>query len=279
MNKPAKFHLIVITPIFIILSHYLAIIPHEYAHSIMAWLLGYKAHPFDVNYGGTTWDNLLLLTRIDENVNYETIYAAGHGMHVALIAFAGSGIANLCLFIISLFLLKNHSVKERPYLYYLIFWFNLMNLGNLYDYVPIRTFSPLGDIAAIATGLNISPWWIYVVLGYPIAFLIWHFFTSTMIAAFVNWKINSTAMRAALMITCVFVLFGYYSGMVNLLISANIMQYGEISFFLSLTSCLLIPGIIIIAWPTRRWVNHQLVEIHNRIIRCKAANLKTQQPS
>lgn len=48
--------------------------PHEYAHSFMAWLLGYKSNPLAITYGGTSWQNLLGLIHIDENVNYPMIF-------------------------------------------------------------------------------------------------------------------------------------------------------------------------------------------------------------
>ena len=118
-----KIKLILLTPILILLSHYLAVFPHEYAHSFMAWLLGYKSNPLDLTYGGTSWLNLLLLSSIDENVNYHMIFSAGHEFHAALIAFAGSGIANGFMFILSLWLLAKKSVKQRPYLFYFLFWF------------------------------------------------------------------------------------------------------------------------------------------------------------
>ncbi len=93
-----------------------------------------------------SWKNILLLWDIDENVEYSRLFAQGHGTHAALIAFSGSGIGSVSLFVLGYFLLKNNSIKQLPYLYYFIFWFQLMNLGNFYDYVPIRTFSTHGDM-------------------------------------------------------------------------------------------------------------------------------------
>src|SRR5215469_13970317 len=123
MDRRHAIIFILITPVFILLSNYAAIFPHEYAHSIAAWLLGFKQHPFDINYGGTSWLNLLLLSNIDENVNYEMIYALGHGHAAALIAFAGPGIANGTKYLITLLLLNTRSVQRHLYLYYFIFWF------------------------------------------------------------------------------------------------------------------------------------------------------------
>lgn len=244
-----KFGFIVATPIFILLSHYLAVFPHEYAHSFMAWLLGDKSNPFALNYGGTSISNILLLLNIDQAVDNKTIYSLGHPYHVAIIAASGMAI-NMLFYIVSYLVLKAKKIASYPYCGYFLLYFNLMNLGNIYDYVPMRTFSTHGsmvDISDIEQGFNISPWLVYAIGGYLVAFLIWQFFTKTMISTYINLKINSTLSRAGLMIICVFILFGYFG-------LAGFINHGEISHFISATSFLAIPGMIIVLWPTRNWV-------------------------
>lgn len=243
--------LIILTPIFILLSHYCAVFPHEYAHSMAAWLLGFKEHPLDIIYGGTSWANILLLTNIDENVNYEAIYSQGKGLAAALIAFSGPGLANGTKYVITLFLLNVQEVKKHIYLYYFIFWLNFMNLANFYDYVPIRVFSDHDDMANITRGLNSSPWLLYIVLGYIVAFVIWYFYTRSLIKTFDILEIRSRFWQASLMIIMSCILFGYF-GM------AGFVGHGEISHFLSMTSVIIIPGVIIACWPTRNWVKQQV---------------------
>lgn len=204
--KPLRFALI--TPIFLLLSHYLAVFPHEYAHSFMAWILGVKANPLNLEYGGTSLYNILLLGHIDENVNYSIIFASGHPAYAAVIAFAGAGIANGSLFALSYYLLKKESVQRIPFLFYFLFLFNLMNLGNFYDYVPIRTFANFDDVHNFVMGFDISPWWVYVIGGYIVAFLIWQFFGKTMIAAYIHLRLTGTIQRACLMIICICILSG-----------------------------------------------------------------------
>ena len=123
-------------------------------------------------------------------------------------------------------------------------------ITNFYDYVPIRTFATHGDITNLVMGLGISPWYIYIVLGYVVAFVIWHFFTRTLIHAFMHLQLTTTALQASLMMVSVMLLFGYF-GM------AGFLDYGQISHFLSATSVILIPGIIVVCWPTRTWVKRQ----------------------
>lgn len=251
MKGSTKLALVLLTPIFIFLGHYIATFAHEYAHSLVAWMLGYKHNPWNINYGGSKWFNVLLLLNINENVDYNTIFSLGHGGHVALIAVAGPGVGNGVLYLISLLLLLDKSVHRHPVFFYFLYWINFTSLGALFAYIPIRTFSPQGDMAHISMGLNISPWYIYVVGGYLIAFLIWLFFTKTLVSAFNHLEIKSTFGKISLMMLSVIVFFGYY-GM------AGFLDNGELSHFLSATSFFLIPGLIIACWPTRAWVQIEL---------------------
>jgi len=250
-----KYKLILVTPIFILLAHYLAVFPHEYAHSFMAWFLGFKSNPFILNFGGTSWQNLLLLSHIDENVNYQLIFSSGHSADVSLIAFAGPGIANGSLFLISYFLMKNSKVRQKPFLFYFIFLSNVMNLGNFYDYVPIRTFASVDDVHNFVTGLNISPWFVFIFFGYIIAFLLWQFFSKTLVTAYINLNLTTNTAKASLMILCVFILFGFFGGFLYIYFIGQ-KVVGDISYFLSATSFLAMPGMIVALWPTRLKVTH-----------------------
>jgi hypothetical protein len=109
-------------------------------------------------------------------------------IHVALIAFAGPGIANGGMFLLSDWLLQRQQAHDRPHLYYLILWFNLMNIANLFDYVSFRTFTPVNwdtDMSNLERGLNISPWVVYVTGGYLVLFVIWQFFSKTLVESYV----------------------------------------------------------------------------------------------
>lgn len=255
-TKTSSLKLILLTPFFVLLSHYLAVFIHEYAHAFTAWILGDKSSPFDLNYGGTGLGNLLLLSNIDQNVNYDAIYALGHPGHVALIAFAGPGIIIL-LFFLSFWLIQNKKTQSHPYLLYFLLFFNLWCVGGTYAYVPIRTFTPQGvmvDVLDIEQALNISPWLIYFFVGYLVVFMIWLFFSKTLTSIYINADISNTTGRASLMILCVLILFGYCG-------LAGFTNHGEISHLLSTTSLFAIPGLIIFLWPTRGRVKNSLNNI------------------
>jgi hypothetical protein len=77
-HKLTTKEMFILTLPFVIISHYLAVFPHEFTHSFFAWALGYKSNPLNIQYGGTSLSNLLLLSNIDENVNYEEIFQKNH---------------------------------------------------------------------------------------------------------------------------------------------------------------------------------------------------------
>ena len=120
----------------ILLAHYLAVLPHEFMHSFVAWATGIKADPFDIHWGGGSFGNVLLLYNIDEKIDYKAAYAAGKGASVAAAVLAGPGtnavfsggpIRGACV--------AHQCSTVRAYL---AFSFLFMQLANVYDYVPIR---------------------------------------------------------------------------------------------------------------------------------------------
>ncbi|HET7092545.1 MAG TPA: hypothetical protein VFI22_03680, partial [Thermomicrobiales bacterium] len=158
--------LLAATPIVLLLTHYAAVLPHEFAHSILAWLLGIKDQPGNIDWGGTSLLNIFLLVHIDENVDYTAALAAGKAWQVAVVAFAGPGLANGGLYLLSRRFITSPAIARRPAAAYVVFWFLVMNLANLYDYVPMRVFAADGDVAHFRWATGLSPWAIYAVGGY-----------------------------------------------------------------------------------------------------------------
>jgi hypothetical protein len=232
--------------IIVVLAHHAALLAHEYAHSFMAWALGYKSNPLVIDWGGRSIANLLLLIDINEHVDYAAMFARGDGLAAALVGFAGPGLANGGLYVLSLWLLLQPGVRSNRLLFAFVFWFNFMNVGNFFDYVPIRTFAPTGDIAHIVQGLGISPWVALVVLGIPTAIAMWFFFARTLPMALGRMAASSFP-RGLIVTLSVVIMFGYF-GLVG------IEGYGRISHVLSLLSLCLIPVMLVVCWPARRWM-------------------------
>jgi hypothetical protein len=203
-------YLIFLTPIFYILALYFCVFPHEFAHSFMAWALGDKSNPFDIIYGGTSLENLLLMMHVSEDVDYDILFSTNKGWHAALIGFAGPGIATGGLFLLSLYLLQKNFIKKNPFLFYFGFMVSLINLAELYSFVPMRLFTTHDDMAHIFMGLNISPWWIYGIGGYGVACGIYYFLMHILKQAYVVLNLSTVLSRSFLMLVSVFILFVYF---------------------------------------------------------------------
>lgn len=106
--------LLAVTPIVLLLTHALAVLPHEFAHSIVAWLFGLKSNPLHIDWGGRSLLNILLLIHIDENVDYTAALHAGKDWQVALVAFAGPGLANGGLYLLSRRLIRSPRLARSP---------------------------------------------------------------------------------------------------------------------------------------------------------------------
>ena len=164
---------------------------------------------------------------------------------------------NVILFFVSYWLLQKRPIHDSPYLYYWLLWFNIMNIANVFDYIPIRTFTPLNwntDMSNLERGLNISPWVVYAVGGYFVLFLIWQLFSKTLVESYVYLGLESLWTKSFLMISVVLVLFAYFS-------LAGLHGFGETSAFLSLTSRWISPAIMVFCWPNRQWVREKIAVI------------------
>ncbi len=246
-NKTNKaWLLILLTPFFFYITHALAFFIHEYSHSFIAWLFGFKSNPLILNFGDTSWGNILFFIKMDENVNYQAFYAV-HPWKASFIAFAGMGVGNAVLFLFSIIALLSKKLHSRVY-YYFFLWLAVMNLGNFNDYVPGRTFSSHGDIGYITTFLDISPWWIMIVFGYPICYCFWFFFSKILPLTYKKLMLNFLQqVILLLMITLtLFALFG----------AVGYSEYGSKSHFIALLSIYIVPIVIIACWPARRWVSN-----------------------
>jgi len=206
--------------------------------------VGYKANPLALDYGSLSFQNIALQREIDENVDYASIFKAGNGYLVSLVVFAGV-LGNAVLYALSRGLYSVAKKQNRQGLGLFAFLFCLMNVGNFWDYVPVRTFTTRFDMGNVEAGLHLSPWWILTVLGMPFTIAIVHFFTRLLPDArsflFRDETIPEITLTAVSSFT-VFVFFG----------SAGLRGFGEASHWISVLSvCLLFPLTLILCWPRK----------------------------
>ena len=137
--RPALFWPLVLIQLWS--AHAIGYLAHEYAHSFTAWIVHYKANPLALNYGHLSLKNILLQADIDENVDYDPIFASGRGWLASLIAVSGVLIGNGISYIVSRLLYAKAKQKKMYGWSMFFFWVCVMSVGNFLCYVPIRTFA------------------------------------------------------------------------------------------------------------------------------------------
>ena len=193
------------------LAHAIVFFAHEYAHAFVAWGLGWKASPSDLHFPPLSLKVLLIQLGIDQNVNEAPIFAAGRGADAGLIAIAGmvlgNGLITLPLSRWAYHIAQRHNARA---LAMLAFWCTLASVGNLIDYVPIRTFTLDSDMGSVRKGFGWSPWTIILVLGVPtLIILVW--FLWRIVPATLAWLFpESRGRRVTVAILAMAALFGFY---------------------------------------------------------------------
>lgn len=147
----------------------MAVLPHEFGRSFMAWATGIKADPWNIEWGDGSVGDVLLLRSIDENVDYRTALTDGHPAAIAATVMAGPGM-NALMFLFVRFAAPLWHTSSRIVIAYLTFWFLFMNIANLYDYVPIRVAAANGDVWQWIQATHMSLWWICSIVG---ALVLW----------------------------------------------------------------------------------------------------------
>lgn len=238
------------------IAHAFVFFAHEYAHSFMAWALGWKTNPLALNYAHPTLRVLLIQVGINQNVDELPIFASGHGAQAAMIRAAGVVIGNALLtYSLSRWgysVARRHASRGWALLCY---WVSVASIGNFIDYVPIRTFTDGTDLHqdmfAVEKGFGWSPWTLLIVFGIPTLCALVYFFIRIEPAT-LRWVFpRSAARRAAMAVLSAFILFGFYG-------AAGLVDGGPVSHRMSVFSlCVVSPlaaaisGVLLGRKPTR----------------------------
>ena len=233
--------LLAATPILLLLTHYAAVLPHEFAHSTVAWLVGIKSVPGDIYWGPGSVVNILLLVDIDENVDYSAALDAGRNWQVALVAFAGPILVNGGLYVVSRLLLRTSYCAARPNFTYVLFWFYLMNAANLFCYIPLRVFPEDGDVYNFLRGTGMSPLWVYVVGGYVVLWVMFDMYRVVLPDVLRICGFISHVERAVVLVVATAVIFGYFA-------IPGLLEDNNNSVLMGRTSLMAIPVILLLTW-------------------------------
>lgn len=198
------------TVAIILVTHAVAYLTHEFSHSFTAWALGYMPRPLALDYGELTPANVVLLSDVGDNVQYDPILSGGHGAAATVIALAGPYVGN-ALFYIGLCTVVRKLTQRGVVAASLTYWLMLMCVGNVWSYVPIRAITTHADIAIAASGLHIGVWTLFPFLLVPSLILFGHFFARTyptLILAVVGHRPARAALVVAVTAMWFFTFFG-----------------------------------------------------------------------
>lgn len=145
-----------ITLITFVVVHFFVLYMHEFSHSFAAYFLGAKENPLDI-----VWGRGIFGVHCDENVDYQTLFAAGKGTKAAAIAFAGP-FSNILLFFVTAGLLLLKAVRARKWIYHTIFWVSGITFIMIFEYVFTRSFMTGDDFGNIEHGLGLSPYAVFI---------------------------------------------------------------------------------------------------------------------
>lgn len=129
----------------------LMIVLHEFAHSTMAWALGYTPTPLTV-----VWGNLVTMQGWDEGVPYDALFRARG--HVAEAAIGGAPLLMHVIFVVALATwLRRTAAAAKPAAFFAGYWFLVLNLAELVAYLWMRPFIATGDTGRLNQGMNLPP--------------------------------------------------------------------------------------------------------------------------
>lgn len=216
------------------IAHHTSVYIHEWTHSTVAWLTGYKNSPFAIHYGSdwlTLWD-------IDEAVSYEQLLADRKLGVMAAIAITPL-LLQAVLFLVGLRWLQRTYLNR--WIFAFVYWFTLLEICEVFSYIPIRTFTQHGDVYHFLYATGISPWFI-AIPGTLFAFWGVHrMLVREAPYACSVLAINSKTAKWAFLSANILLFFGYY-GAVGFMTPYCIDQR------LSFISCVFIPFVFIYCW-------------------------------
>ncbi len=188
----------------------MTVLLHEWTHGGVAWVFGFKASPFAIDYGGTGWRNLIYFANINEAVQYVDIGKAGHPFIAALISIIPPLLINGGFTLTLAIVLSYHHFK-RPLLMWITFWLFIWNLGECFSYFVQRCFSGHGDISGFLYFTHTSPWIIFVPAIYLVFFFIHLCFTHLLPKLLIRMNIQKPIIKMTMFVLILIILFGFYT--------------------------------------------------------------------
>jgi len=194
-----------------------------------------------------------MLLHVDENVPYNQILAAGRGGVAALIGIAGVSVSIL-LFVLSWIGLSK--IKHSVTAYSFFYWFAVLNMVPIFQYLTVQTFSMQGDVGRFTHGLAISPWWVFIPGTVFVSFALYRFFRYVVPRSYALISIQKLWVQRIFLLATLSIMFLLiYTHGYNPLSDKGMPAIGKIFSILSL---LLVPILFLLCNPSKQWVKREI---------------------
>ncbi|WP_051249776.1 hypothetical protein [Maridesulfovibrio zosterae] len=190
---------------FLVLQSCIVVI-HEFTHRTTAWLLGEVKSPVDI-----VWGNPITMTGWDEGVEYTKIFSQGRGFNGAVIGIAPI-IMHTFLLVCAIWLMCGDWLFKRKWIFHAAYWLSITNFMELIAYVYMRAFSGHGDLGNFDVGMNISPWWIFIIGSVCLTLGLWFFFSRCLPRLQFLFAPDNIYLKWSILILSTFLLFLWGSG-------------------------------------------------------------------
>lgn len=253
MKHLIGFTILLLAAVFI--NYYIIVLVHEWSHSTLAWLFGYKHSLFDIRYGG--W----LMLNVDEMVPYDVMIKNGNSIEAALTGISGIT-SNAILFMIAMCLFSNEKTLQNKFYLLIIYGSLIMNLMPIVGYIPSNIFTNHGDVGWFVVGLNISPFWVFF-LGTPlVVFAIIYLFRSAIFKVYHCYPLSKISEQSScLIISLIFLFLPLFIHGQNPFSDRHAVKFTNILFSLLMFSA--VPLLFILCYPGRKWVKSRLESYYN----------------
>jgi hypothetical protein len=203
---PILKYLAILIPSFLVIQ-WLLILMHEFTHSTVAWLLNDMHSPLDI-----VWGNPVMMTGWDEGVGYKKLVADGLLRDEALIGVSPL-IMHSIMVTICIWLMLRDWMLEKKWLFHGLFWFAVTNFMELIAYIPMRGFSSHGDTGHFNHGLQISPWFLFILGSLALGLALFILYKKVLPRLWQVFAPDNRALQWTILAMMSFILFFWGSGL------------------------------------------------------------------
>ena len=204
--KESLGYLVIVVISFLLLQS-VVVVMHEFTHSTVAWLFGCMKNPGDI-----VWGNPITMTGWDEGVSYSKLFS---GRHTVVESIIGSSplFVHISIITLGIVLMLSKWLRKKKWVFHIIYWFVVANYMELIAYIPMRTFASHGDVGHFNHGLNLSPWFVFIIGTFGVVAGLFVLFKKVLPEMFELFAKDNRLTQWIILVLTAFILFIWGSGL------------------------------------------------------------------